>query len=53
MILHGNMKMLQLKIFENMKTRVQKKWTKLRDRLSQQLQTSWCLYGNLSTAECF
>ena len=35
--------MLQLKIFVNMKDRVQKEETKIRYRLSQQLQTTWCV----------
>ena len=35
--------MLQLKIFENMKIRVQKEEIKIRHQLSQQLQTTWCV----------
>ena len=35
--------MSQLKIFEYRKTRVQKKQTKIRQRLSQQWQTTWCV----------
>ena len=35
--------MSQLKIFEYRKTRVQKEQTKIRQRLSQQWQTTWCV----------
>ena len=40
-ILDGNMEILQLKIFANMKTRVQKEKINIRHRLSQQLETTW------------
>ena len=42
-ILHRNMELLQLKIFENMKNLSTKELTKIRHRVSQQLQTTWCV----------
>ena len=41
MILHGNIEMLQCS--KTWKTRLQRESTKIRHRLSQKLQTTWCV----------